>query len=95
MRDVEAAYLGALIDTDGCVPCYLGRYWHITFYNNEIELVANALRLTGVGRVHHSKQGGWIWGVYRNEDVMPLMQRLQSYSLKIQRALEKINAQTP
>ena len=98
MSDTEAAYVGALVDTDGCVPYAKGKYWYILFDNTEIELVANVLRLTGVGWVRYNPKEHkdmWHWGVYRREDVAALMQRLKPYSLKVQRALEKINAQAP
>ena len=100
MLDIEAAYVGALIDTDGCVTYVGGRYWHILFTNTEVELVSNALRLTGTGRISYRHRGGhykdiWKWGVYRGGDVAALMKRLKPYSLKVQRALDKIDTTTP
>ncbi len=99
MSDIEAAYIGALVDTDGCVPHVSERYWYVFFDNTEIELVANVLRITGVGRVHYRPRERykdmWCWGVCRKRDVMALMQRLRPYSLKIQRALEKIDTPIP
>lgn len=98
MSEIEAAYVSALIDTDGCVSCDGGRYWRIEFTNTEVELIATILRLTGVGRVYHRNRQGnacWDWGVYRISDVIALMKQLQPFSLKIQRVLEKVNAKTP
>jgi len=95
MSAVEAAYVGALVDTDGCVDCSSG-YWHIQFANNEVELVAAPLRLTGVGRIQYRRRtGSWEWKVGRINDVRALMEQLQPFSLKIQRALAKIGLQTP
>jgi hypothetical protein len=95
MSEVERAYVGALIDTDGCVwwskrPA-VG--WRVTFGNTYIELVAALLRLVGSGSVVSNKGTGFsrkevlVWRLGAKADVEDLALQCAPYSLKLQRVL--------
>ena len=95
MSEVEAAYVGALVDGEGCIRNQDvhsrggGRSVSVVVGNTELELISALLRITGIGVVCKDKpQLGrlpfWRWGVYAIEDTKSLLRRIAAYSLKAQ-----------
>ena len=100
MSEVEAAYIGAAIDTDGCI--YLNKnvrlpYVTVSFVNTNLELISAFLRVTGVGSLHHRPTGHgwrgntptWTWAIGRRNTVSALLKRIAPYSTKAQRRLRE------
>lgn len=97
MNEVECAYLGALMDGEGCALVVNKKYWSIRISNTEPELVSAPLRITGKGSVNAlmPSYGGegdlkpqafvWILGV--QEDIAELAARVAPYSMKMQKIL--------
>lgn len=94
MTAEEAAWVGALIEGDGCIYWCKDRrrstgYWGICVGTAEVETVATLLRLTGVGRVHlHIDKRPryktvpmptWFWQVTRQVDTAALAARILPY----------------
>jgi len=98
LRPEEAAWLGAMLDAEGCVTTTPDghRVQYISISNTEIELISAVLRAAGVGTVwallrkasHHRQ--AWRWQLARIADLTALLPQLEVYSLKAQRALSLI-----
>jgi hypothetical protein len=98
MTEVERAYVGALIDGEGCVGIYLYKkaysYPRVNVVNNEPELISALLRATGVGRISARLRiydgvpyGNWtyVWSVQRLNDIESLVRQVSPYSYKLQK----------
>ncbi len=94
MTEVEAAYLGAMIDGEGCITNSGRGHRQIKFGNTDIELISACLRATGIGGIELrlprglSKLPLWIWNVGRAQEIEDLCRRIAPYSMKAQRELE-------
>lgn len=102
MNEVVAAYLGAVLDTDGCVGYTkwmakdgLRKYPRMSVTNQNIEILSVFLRALKVGTV--SLQGigvnapifQWQFG---NKKVVPILRELRAYSTKAQSFLAEYDA---
>ena len=94
MAEIERAYLGAWLDSDGCVAHRHGAIWAITLSNTEVEHIATALRLTQAGSVsftpyrpknQYGKKTLWRWSLQRRAEVADFLQQVRPYSIKAQR----------
>lgn len=93
MTAEEAAWVGALIEGEGCVT--FGRSnWSLVVASTEIETVATLLRLTGAGTVclasrPPNRRPVWRWCVARKIDLRAVMWQVYPYltgDLKRERA---------
>ena len=96
MRPEECAYVGAMLDGEGCINMTPnGKYPSVRIFNTEVEYIAAILRATGCGRVHselprmRGKKRLWGWIAGRGNDLQSLIPQLLPYSTKAQ-ALWKI-----
>lgn len=98
MSEVEAAWVGAMIEAEGAVTYVNGNqgkrdYWMIQVANCDVEIISALLRATGMGRVcltfsklkNPRYQPQWRWAVAKIEDVQELARRLWPYSGKMQK----------
>ena len=94
VSEVEAAYLGALLDGEGCITNTSGGHRQLRVGNTDLELISACLRATGIGNVSLQKPRElqklnlWRWEVGRAQEVEDLCHRLALYSFKAQRELE-------
>ncbi|KKN19513.1 hypothetical protein LCGC14_0945000 [marine sediment metagenome] len=104
MTEVEKAWIGAMLQADGCVSRFgeQGRgykYWRFTFTNTDIELVSTVLRLTGMGGVSYHpppplrpdgypRSEWWTWELANQPKVNQLAQDLAPYCTKARKVLE-------
>lgn len=98
MSEVECAYIGALVDGEGCV-CQTRdkyRYWQVRVGNTDPELISVLLRATGAGCVYgQAKNSAWgtkpisVWQLAKQNDVLCLARRCAPFSFKLQRILEE------
>lgn len=102
MSDVERAYIGMAIDTDGSVvveqpyrPAWTA-HWRIRFDNTDVELISAVLRAVGAGSVSYKPaseglirrhRDQWVWRLNRQKEVLDLAQQCAAYSVKLQRVL--------
>lgn len=96
LTDLEAAWLGAFVEADGCV--FVRTFTdgqqpkpHVVISQREVAPVATALRLTQVGYVQyqtHYPNPMWVWTVSRLNDAHALLVQLAPYSWKVQNLLE-------
>lgn len=94
MTEAERAYVGALIDADGCVSKH-GSGLRITFANTNLELISALLRAVGRGNVrllngpyrrkNPSWKRFWAWELGCQIEVRELAQQCFPYSQKLQR----------
>jgi len=97
MSEAERAYVGAFIDTDGCVMRRKGTaYWAVSFVNMEIELIAALLRATGRGKVrllpkHVRGQTHyvWEWALWCQREIRQLALACVYHSVKLQKVLKE------
>ena len=74
MTVVEAAWVGAMLEGEGCIRTYRrttnrGTHWHpeVTIGSTEVETIATILRLVGDGgvyfrpRVTPTRRPMWVW----------------------------------
>lgn len=86
MTDIEAAQVGRMIDTDGCIsrnssPGPLN--WSISFWAKTIPALANdLLQLTGAGHVQRDKHGPASWRLSAFWSVHDLVHRIAPWSHK-------------
>jgi hypothetical protein len=101
MTEPEQAYIGALIDGEGCVHLRENRGITIDVTNTEVELISACLRATGCGSVSLKNRAGdvpragrwclhdaFVWYVYRHNDIDAIARQCAPWSMKCQRALE-------
>jgi len=94
MSDVEAAWVGAIIEGEGCVYYHknheadAGR-WRLTVANTDLEIISALLRLTGVGHVTRQTKGTqkdvWYWSVNRVNDVAAIAAQCQLFCWKLRK----------
>ncbi len=89
LRDVEAAWLGAIIDGEGHIT---GPYNHLYVTNTNVEIISTTLRILGVGRVSMGTQVPgmktvWRFALTRMNDLAVLFPQLSPYSMKVQEVL--------
>lgn len=91
MTDVEAAWVGAMIEAEGTIrKTYSGQAIHVP--NTDAEVLSALLRATGIGCVYpKTKNIGtrdiFQWVVQQRINVQALLERIAPYSMKAQRAL--------
>jgi len=92
MPEVERAYVGALIDTDGCVYQRAAprRGWTVEFLSMDVELISAILRAVGRGHVRlvpKSVAGQihdiWMWSLNCQCEIGQLADQCSIYSLKL------------
>ena len=100
MLPIEAAWVGAMIEGEGCVwrsKDRASRFWKISVVNTEVEVISGLIRATGVGNVYELHPAGyakphylasWTWAVYKRNDVLSLVNQCFSYSTKLQKILK-------
>ena len=95
MVEVERAYVGAAIDTDG-TACLCGKYWRISVTNSELEIISALLRATGTGSVYlrprenqtlNATKNCWMWSISKQADILVLARQCAPYSTKLQKIL--------
>jgi len=86
MEDVEAAWVGAFIEGEGCVRRGGGnrRMPQMVVGSTSVESISTLLRLTGTGRVHYNPQAGknkpfWKWVVSRRNDFLKIAYQISPY----------------
>lgn len=86
LSEVEAAWFGAVLDTDGCINLLSSTQWRITVGAVDLELISGLLRVTGTGTIQYyncpGKQEFWVWTAAKQAEVPALLQRCQLYSRK-------------
>lgn len=99
MTAVEAAYVGAILDTDGCIICH--KREHGKAYEHQLrvklgeselsfELISALIRATGVAHISSYGPSGlgrhpvWIWEVQRQNTVEDIISQVRPYSWKAQ-----------
>jgi len=105
MSEVEAAWVGAVVDTDGCV--YRNRnvtvpFTTVSVVNTSLELISALLRVTGTGSIYYRARGWTRWGerktptltwaVGGRKTIRALLERIAPYSTKAQQHLEEAKA---
>ena len=100
MPITERAYVGAMMDAEGCISPHSEwpRSWIMQVSNTEVELISALLRATGVGRVYYdardrnvlSRKEIWLWMVQPYNDVLAIVRQLQPFSIKAQVALPRM-----
>jgi hypothetical protein len=91
MTEVEAAWVGAMLDADGWVTVVVGSGPLIVIGNTGLEIISALLRATGLGRVYYSPPPSckgslaqWRWSVLRKKEAEELCRRVITYSIKAQ-----------
>ena len=94
LTDVEAAWLGGVIEADGSVSVRIDARGYedvdIHFYNSEVETVATVLRLVGAGSVYYrgervsskwpaGRKPQWAWNLQRKASVRELLKQIIPY----------------
>ena len=106
LSDVEAAWVGAMIDGEGSIYRCVGRSpYRMDFANTEVELVATMLRLVGSGCVGYVNgkpserrafikhiKDAWRWYLYPINDIAALLEQIAPYSIKAQKWLPDVLA---
>lgn len=96
MRDVEAAWVAAMIEAEGSVVVAPPHSLHrakITLINADAEVLSALLRLTGtgscyaasMGRMKLSRKPLFVWSVQAWHDIIDLVHQCAPYSMKLQR----------
>lgn len=87
----EAAWLGAIIDADGCVV-WSGGKWRIRVAATTLpEIIFTCFRLTEVGLVYGNGNGRWWdWVVAARAHVWEILGQIRNYSMKAQKAFETV-----
>ena len=96
MSSTEAAYVGAMLDAEGCVVkrgSGTNTWPHISIVNQNVEIISAIIRATGGGRVynhHRAKQENicWLWVMARARNTYGLASQLAPYSMKAQKVLD-------
>lgn len=97
MGEVERAYVGVAIDTDGSVCISSRTYWQVNVTNSELEIISALLRATGTGSVNlrprqerafNATKDCWMWRISKQADIRVLALQCAPYSTKLQRFLE-------
>ena len=94
LSDVEAAWVGAMIDGEGGVrPMRHSNgldYPSIEFTNCDVELIATMLRVVGAGTIKPKQDAGhtqcWVWALRRAKPVASILPQIRPYSVKAQAA---------
>src|SRR3990167_1361965 len=97
MSEVEAAWVGAAIETDGWVTISNEKYWAIGVGSTDLEIISALLRATGVGTVckpllsstaYTNGKPFWRWTVWGIGLLPRLAERLSPYSQKVRKILD-------
>jgi len=96
MTDVEAAWIGALIEGEGSiwwVKTKRHTWPAVNVSNTDPEIISALLRTTGVGSVHHQKtptnaliQGAkpcYIWMAQAQREAADIIRQCAPYSMKL------------
>ena len=90
MNDEERAYVGAMIDAEGCVT-FTPKLHRLTINvsNTSLEIISALLRATHVGRVYpYRRDDGrkqvWAWVVQAKMDALEIISYCRRYSTKLQ-----------
>ena len=89
MTDIEAAQVGRMIDTDGCITHSQRspRHWNITSTAITLpQLTGDLKALTGAGAIGDYK-GGKVWRMGALLSIIDLVQRIEPWSYKAQAVL--------
>jgi len=91
MSDVEQAWVGALIEGEGCVRKHSNKgetfHWRIVVANTSAEILSALVRATGIANIYLTANPGkpcFQWQVYRQADVADLVRQCSPYSEKCQ-----------
>ncbi|KKM20171.1 hypothetical protein LCGC14_1648120 [marine sediment metagenome] len=88
--EVEAAWIGAFIEADGCAGVYRKKL-SIQVTQKETEPISALLRATGVGGVNYdTRREIFCWTVNTQANAYYIARRCTPYSEKLQRALAKL-----
>ena len=104
MTEVEATYVGGMIDADGCIYVDAARgyrYVRVLVCNINLDIISALLRATGTGGVYYKFTGLpgwgkerktpiWTWEIGSRATVRALLERIASYSTKAQERLEEL-----
>lgn len=87
LSEVEAAYCGAVLDTDGSIGHYPSKF-AISVTNQNLEVLSALLRATQVGSVSYQQAGVrgtvWQWQLQNRAGVMDFAKQVSRYSTKAQ-----------
>lgn len=96
MSTVEAAYVGAMIDGEGCIRAQKpGASYGIDLTNSDLEIISALIRATGIGTVYAHGQNRraphwklcWAWRAHRKEDALDIARQCAPFSTKCQKLL--------
>ena len=95
LQEPEAAYVGAVIDSEGYVKLREDGAGQLYVDNSETEIISALIRATGVGRVYGYRPTNGTrlmlrWMVARTPDLAALLPQILPYSLKAQQLLAHI-----
>jgi hypothetical protein len=98
MSEPEAAWVGAMLDAEGSIRISTSGYPTLQVVNTNPEILSALLRATGIGRIYWRKPSVvyqarlpvFQWLVQQRDNARALLTRIQTYSMKAQRALESV-----
>lgn len=95
MTPIEAAWVGAMIEGEGCISIsrsHSDTYdnYHLIVGNNSLEVISAMLRATGTGNVYLRANGRlFTWEVGRINSIYDIARQIAPYSEKAQRLLAR------
>ena len=101
MTDVEAAWVGAMIEGEGCIRMIgsIGnRLGRIRVTSTDVETISTLLRVTGAGTVRGrsisgsplSKKPQWEWEVHRVGEIPGLLMQVAPYLISKTAKAERV-----
>lgn len=95
MSEPERAWVGAMIDADGCVGLYkrANTLWQVQLVNTNVEIISALLRTVGTGSVSYRKtkkrnhHDSVCWSINAQASVEDLAWQCWPYSQKLQEVI--------
>ena len=98
MSDVQCAWLGAMIDADGCIHHVKNDGgWIVTVINTNVEIISTVLRFVGTGYIGFTagefiegvgnRKDKFVWRLSKQQDIRNLLNQIMPYSIKTQAKL--------
>jgi hypothetical protein len=91
LTEIEASWLGAMVDAEGSVVRRPNGRYRFMFVNTEVEYISAFLRLTGVGSISVKTSEGrllcYSWEMGAENEVKAFAQAISLYSLKARKVL--------